>query len=77
LVQELPDLESSIQSWEATEKANMSDMPIAHLEKIILKERSPALKDTWNLYMLLTCGPGEALRPGSNILAGKFMFDHV
>jgi hypothetical protein len=35
----------------------------------------PALKDIWDLYMLFTCGPGEVLRPGSNILAGKFLFD--
>jgi hypothetical protein len=75
VVRKLQNLESSVQAWEATAKANITDVPMAQLEKIILKEMFPALKDIWNLYMILTCGPGEALRPGSNIPAGKFLFE--
>lgn len=77
VVEKLRNLESSIQAWEVTAKSNVTEIPVAQLEKIVLKEMFPALKDIWDLYTLLTCGPGQALRPGSNVPAGKFLFDRV
>jgi hypothetical protein len=52
VLQKLRNLESSIQAWEVIAKANVTELHVAQLGKILLKEMFPALKDIWDLYRL-------------------------
>jgi uncharacterized coiled-coil protein SlyX len=67
-------VEASVKQWEATQRGSATKLPLVELEKLLLNEMFPAMKDLWNLYMLLTAGPGSALRPGASTPSGDALF---
>jgi hypothetical protein len=77
LTKKLSFIETSIQAWQASSNNDTTKLPLSQLEKIVVDDMFPALKDVWNLFMATTCGPGQALRPGSGIPAGQYLFEQL
>ena len=78
LTKKLSSIETSIQAWQASADNDTTKLPrLTQLKKIVVEDMFPALKDVWNLFMVTTCGPGQALHLGSGLPAGQYLFDQL
>jgi hypothetical protein len=73
----MKELEASVKQWEATGRGSTTKLPMAEIEKLIISEMFPAMKDLWNFYMLVTAGPGLPLRPGDPTPSGEALFSQL
>jgi hypothetical protein len=69
----LAAVENSVKALEATSSVSLGPT-FEQVRKILIDEIIPAMTDMWDLYMLSTAGPGQAVRPGSGKPPGEYLW---
>jgi hypothetical protein len=72
----LQKLEASVQAFELASGVGASS-GLAEIRTLLVSEIMPAMRDLWNLYMVVTKGPGQAVRPGAGDIAGDHLFSRL
>jgi hypothetical protein len=76
MVAKIQALEASLKAFEA--HAGAGNAPeVAALRGALVNEIMPAMRDLWNFYMAATKGPGQAIRPASQIPAGEHLMNRI
>jgi hypothetical protein len=72
----LQDIESSVKAYKVTAAAG-AGFNMGQIQKLLIDEIMPALRDLWDFYIMVTKGPGQALRPGSGERAGAVIYSRI
>jgi hypothetical protein len=72
----LQKLEASVQAFELASSVGAS-LGLAEIRTLLVSEIMPAMRDLWNLYMVVTKCPGQAVRPGAGDIAGDHLFSRL